>query len=223
MPRLTIDGCDVESADGLTILQAMRSLGLDVPTLCHDDRLAPFGGCRLCIVSIKGSHRPVAACTTPVADGMEIETHTPALERLRRTQLELLAEHYPADAVDASPDEPFHRYLSAYGVVPRGPSSDAPPSGLSNALEHPYIHVDMSRCITCCRCVRICDEVQGAGIWRAWQRGAATTIRAEGGNLATSACVSCGACVDTCPTGALEDQAVLREGAPTAWSRTICP
>jgi formate dehydrogenase major subunit len=223
MPRLTIDGRDVETADGVTVLQAMRSIGVDVPTLCYDDRLAPYGGCRLCIVNVKGSHRPVAACTALVVDRMEIETHTPALERLRRTQLELLAEHYPADAVDVSPDEPFHRYLSAYGVVPRSPSSAASTAGLSTAPAHPYIHVDMSRCITCFRCVRICDEVQGARIWRAWQRGDATAIRAEGGNLATSACVSCGACVDTCPTGALEDQSILREGAPTAWTRTICP
>jgi formate dehydrogenase major subunit len=225
MPRLTIDGREVESTDGVTVLQAMRSVGLDVPTLCHDDRLAPSGGCRLCLVSVKGSHRPVAACTTPVADGMDIETHTSALERLRRTQLELLAEHYPADAVAAAPDEPFHRYLAAYGVVPRGPSSSSSPSvsGGIGTPEHPYIHVDMSRCVGCYRCVRICDEVQGARIWRPWQRGAATVIQANGGNLATSDCTSCGACVDTCPTGALEDQAVLREGAPTAWTRTICP
>lgn len=232
MLRLTIDGREVECADGVTVLQALRSIGVDVPTLCHDDRLAPYGSCRLCAVSVKGSHRPVAACTTPVVDGMDIETHTPALARLRRTQLELLAEHYPADAVDASPDEPFHRYLAAYGIVPRGPlSAPAPasppaPASMSDqtvAHEHPYIHVDMSRCIDCFRCVRICDEVQGARIWRAWHRGAATTIQPAGGDLATSACVSCGACVDTCPTGALEDQAVLREGAPTAWTRTICP
>jgi formate dehydrogenase major subunit len=225
MLRLTIDGRRVECAEGTTVLQAIRSIGLDVPTLCHDDRLEPLGGCRLCVVSVEGLTRPVAACSTPVTDDMEVETRPPTLERVRRTQLELLAEHYPPDALTGSPEKPFHRYLEEYGVVPRGRPlpTPMPDSGSATTGGHPYIHVDMSRCVTCFRCVRICDEVQGARIWRAWQRGPATEIRVEGGTLATSACVSCGACVDTCPTGALEDRPVLLQGAPTGWTRTVCP
>ncbi len=80
----------------------------------------------------------------------------------------------------------------------------------------------MSRCIYCYRCVRICDELQGQSVWRVWQRGAETRIRPDGPTLAESSCVSCGACVDTCPSGALEDVSVLAQGTPTAWTRTTC-
>ena len=82
----------------------------------------------------------------------------------------------------------------------------------------------MSRCVTCYRCVRICDEVQGQFVWRAWNRGASTQIRPDSGaTLLESTCVSCGACVDTCPSGALEDKTVLAQGVPTHCTRTTCP
>jgi formate dehydrogenase major subunit len=82
----------------------------------------------------------------------------------------------------------------------------------------------MSQCVTCYRCVRICDEVQGQAVWRAWNRGDATQIRPEGGvSLLDSPCVSCGACADTCPTGAIEDRTAFEDGNHTTWVRTTCP
>ena len=89
---------------------------------------------------------------------------------------------------------------------------------------HPYIHVDMSQCIMCYRCVRICDEVQGQFVWQVFNRGHDTRIVPDSGtNLRESSCVSCGACVDTCPSGALEDKSVLARGLPINWTRTTCP
>ena len=211
----------MECADGATVLDALRAAGADVPTLCHDDRLEPYGGCRLCIVQVAGLERPVAACTTPLDDGMRIETHTPEIEALRRTLLKLIAGSYPAAAYERDPDgTPFHACLRQYGLEDelRGR-----PDSAERDDSHPYILVDMSRCIACFRCVRIGDELQGQFVWRAWDRGDRTRIRPDGPTLLESSCVSCGACVDTCPSGALEDRSRRELGAPTGWGRTTCP
>ena len=211
MARVTIDGSVREVAEGATVLQALRAVGLDVPTLCHDDRLEPYGGCRLCIVEIEGRPRPVTACNTQVADGMKIATHSAAVEAERRTLLRLLARDFPRDAGEG----PFQDLLRRYGVEPLGASG---PPASDDA--HPYINLDLSRCIDCYRCVRICDEVQGQSVWKAWGRGDRTRIApASGGTLLESGCVSCGACADTCPTGAIAD----RHGGATGWTKTLCP
>ena len=196
----------------------MRTVGFDVPTACHDPRLKPYGGCRICAVQVKGMAKPLTACNTPIADGMDIETHTPEIERLRKTLLQLLVKDYPAEAVRQFPDKPFHRVLREYGV-------ECTSQRRAELLDssHAYIQVDMSQCIRCYRCIRICDELQGQFVWQAWDRGGETTVRpATGNNFAESECVSCGACVDTCPTGALEDKSILARGVPTQWTKTIC-
>lgn len=119
MPTVTINGQRHEFAEDTTILAACHQLGMEVPTLCHDERLKPSGACRLCIVNVKGSARPITACNTILTDGMEIETHTKEVEDLRRTLLELLAQDYPAEAVGRWPDKEFHRWLQHYGVNPK--------------------------------------------------------------------------------------------------------
>ena len=222
MLRLTVNGHPCEVATGATLLDALRVAGAEIPTLCHDPRLEPCGACRLCVVEVKGALRPVTACNSPAEAGMEITTHTAALEATRRTNLKLLAQHYPAGHAAAFPDKEFHRQLRAYGVA----AADARTANSRAAADdsNPYIRVDMSMCIDCFRCIRICDEVQGQFVWQAWQRGDATVIRPDSGTtLRDSSCVSCGACVDTCPTGALEDKSLLASGAATDWTRTTCP
>ena len=221
MLRVTINGINHAFESGLSILTALRKIGVDVPTLCHDVRLKPYGGCRLCIVQIEGWAKPVTSCNTDLADGMVIETHNAELEELRRTLLALLARQYPADAVARSPDKEFHRYLISYGLESECAGA-RDPELLDDA--HPYIHVDMSECVYCYRCVRICGEVQGQFVWQVWNRGDQTRIRPDSGStLAESSCVSCGACVDTCPTGALDDKSILAGGVPSQWTKTTCP
>jgi len=245
--KLCVNGRVIEVTHGATLLQATRAAGIEIPTLCHDDRLKPAGACRLCLVQVRGLHHLVPACATPVADRMEIETHTPEIEETRRTLLQLLAEEYPPEAVEAWPEKQFHRWLRTYGVhLPASPKRlpanereqrrkgeremnalpPAPVPPLSSAFHdttHPYLAADMSRCIDCFRCVRICGEVQGQFVWHVTGPGHAARIVPDGPTLLTSSCVSCGACVDTCPTGALEDQSILRHGAPATWTRTTCP
>ena len=220
MLRATVNGKRHEFRDDSSILEALRSLGNEVPTLCHDDRLKPQGACRLCVVSVKGRPHPVVSCHTPLTEGAEIETETPELRAERQGVLSLLAHRYPKDTVSRFPDKPLHRYFLEYGLESEA-AGKIDPTLIDDS--HPYIHVDMSRCIDCYRCVRICEEVQGQFVWQVWNRGAETKIIPDSGtNLRDSSCVSCGACVDTCPTGALEDKTILADGMPECWTKTTC-
>jgi formate dehydrogenase major subunit len=221
MLQVEINGRPHEFPAGLTILAALRRIDVDLPTVCHDDRLKPTGACRLCSVEIAGWTRYVTACNTPLSNGMEIQSHSPGVEDTRRTLLRLLADDYPAEAAQQFSEKQLHRCLAHYGIAPhekRISLSTAPDSS------HPYIRVDMAQCITCYRCVRICEEVQGQFVWQVWNRGDSTQIRPDSGTtLLESSCVGCGACVDSCPSGALEDKTVLDFGIPTNWTRTTCP
>lgn len=219
MVSLVIDDRPVEVPEGTSLLHAIRHAGLDVPTLCHDERLKPSGACRLCMVQIEGG-REVSACTSPAASGMRVLTATPRLESQRKLLLELLAQTHPIEEPQG-PQTPFRELLDRYGVAPKG--QPRRPASLRDTT-HPYLQVDMDRCIDCFRCVRICDEVQGQFVWRIWNRGDRTEIRLDkGAALLESSCVSCGACADTCPTGAISDQMLLERNTPATWTRTTCP
>lgn len=218
MPKLIVDGATVEVAEGATLLQAIHAAGKSVPTLCHDDRLKPIGACRMCLVEVKGAPVPVASCATPAKEGAVVQTATPALVEERRALLTMLAADYPADAPAAQPDKPFHQMLAEYGVVARGERSQPVDDS------HPYLHVDMSQCVTCYRCARICAEVQGQDVWTPVGRGADTLMETvTGTSMKDSPCVSCGACASTCPSGAIDDKTLLQLGAPERTVRTTCP
>ncbi len=224
MLQVTINGQRHQFAEGLTINQALKQLAVEVPTLCHDDRIQPYGSCRLCTVEVKGVNGLVTACNTQLREGMEILTHSETVTGVRKTLLGLLAKDYPIEAVTQFPDKQFHRYLREYDVKARG-SRNAPQPAVPFMKDttHPYINVDMTQCVTCYRCVRICEEVQGQFVWKAWNRGDQTRIGpVRGETLQDGGCVSCGACVDTCPSGALEDLTLLKRGVPTNWTKTIC-
>ncbi|MDH4284284.1 MAG: molybdopterin-dependent oxidoreductase, partial [Gallionellaceae bacterium] len=218
MLRLTVNGTPQEAQEGATLLEVLRAAHIDIPTLCHDPRLKPHGACRLCVVQVEGMARPVTSCNTPATDGMVVHTHSDMVERERRTLLKLIARRYPADAFRQMPGKEFHRYLRAYGLEQEMQGQRDP---VLEDSSHPYIRVDMSQCVYCYRCVRICEQLQGQFVWKIWHRGDATRIRPDGDSLLDSPCVSCGACVDTCPSGALEDKTSLL-ARPEKWTRTTC-
>ena len=218
MLHITINGIASAHEAGGTVLDALRQCGQAVPHLCHDDRLKPYGACRLCMVEVVGLPHVVASCSTQLQDGMVINTHSKALRQLRQTNLSLMTNHYPLKAVSVEPEHPFHQLLAEYGLPE--PTSTAPIKQLFCDESHPYLGVDMSRCINCNRCVRICDEVQGQFVWQVWNRGEKTLVAPnDGKSLLSSGCVACGACVDTCPSGAIYDK---RSRPATAWTRSTC-
>ena len=221
MIKATVNGRAYEFEKHLSILEACHNIGVEIPTLCHDDRLQPVGACRLCLVEIEGQSRPAPACFTALEDGMVISTHNPVLEHERRMILKMLAQHHPGQRLQVI-EKPFHRYAAQYGLSEGDFNGTDAVCAIDDS--HPYIHVDMSRCIHCYRCVRICDEVQGQFVWQVLNRGHETRIVPDSGTtLRESSCVSCGGCVDSCPSGALEDKSLIERGQPTTWTTTTCP
>ena len=206
---LTIDGRDVAMATGTTLLAAAREVGVTIPTLCHLEGLSPVAACRLCLVEIEGSGKLQPACLTPVAEGMVVRTDTPRLRDYRRTVIEMLfteGNHVCAVCVANGHCELQDRAVEVGMDHSRLPyrHPDRPVD-----LSHPLFGLDHNRCILCTRCVRVCDEVEGAHVWDVGWRGEHCRI-ISGLNQpwgAVDACTDCGKCVQVCPTGALFDKA----------------
>ena len=206
---LTIDGHAVAMATGTTLLAAAREVGVPIPTLCHLEGLSPVAACRLCLVEIEGSGKLQPACLTPVAEGMVVHTDTPRLQDYRRTVIEMLfteGNHVCAVCVANGHCELQDRAVEVGMDHSRLPyrHPDRPVD-----LSHPLFGLDHNRCILCTRCVRVCDEVEGAHVWDVGWRGEHCRIIAGLNEPwgAVDACTDCGKCVQVCPTGALFDKA----------------
>ena len=206
---LSIDGHAVAMATGTTLLAAAREVGVAIPTLCHLEGLSPVAACRLCLVEIEGSGKLQAACLTPVAEGMVVHTDTPRLQDYRRTVIEMLfteGNHVCAICVANGHCELQDRAVEVGMDHSRLPyrHPDRPVD-----LSHPLFGLDHNRCILCTRCVRVCDEVEGAHVWDVGWRGEHCRIIAGLNEPwgAVDACTDCGKCVQVCPTGALFDKA----------------
>lgn len=224
MVNLTINGCSLSTADNQTVLQAAREAGIQIPTLCDHPDLTPIGGCRLCVVEVKGARTPIAACTLLAQEGMQVETETPRLIAARRFILEMLLSTYYAKDIqqtDGGENELLHwaeKYevdLQAHAAkTPRYPVDSDP---------NPFVMVDLNRCILCRRCIRACAEVQGRFVWGLSERGFDTRISAGSDQpMLEARCESCGACVAYCPTGALENKLSYGLGAPERKVTTTC-
>ncbi len=214
VPTITIDGQTVAFTPGETIYEVARRIGAWIPTLCYDPRLEPFGGCRLCMVSVEGMAGPVASCTFQAADGMVVHTATAEMESLRRILLEMVASENPRIQVDplrGYASQELADLLARYRVAPHQRLAGAH-SGRSRLDDpNPFILRDYDLCISCYRCVRVCAEQEGDYAISVAHRGFRTQITVEfDGFLRDSACTFCGQCVQTCPTGALADRKALR-------------
>ncbi len=200
--KLRINGIDVETEQGNTILEAAQGLGIFIPTLCHHEALIPRGACRMCIVEDKG--RLKAACTMPAENGMDIITDSPRIQHIRETTIQMIftsRNHYCMYCEVSGDCElqdlgyklgmdhfNFATYENRYPVD----------------TSHPYIIFEHNRCILCGRCVRACTDLTGHYVLTERSRGVKTLIVADiESPLGRSSCVSCGACVQVCPTGAL--------------------
>lgn len=204
--RVAVDGVEVEVADGATVLDAARAADRWVPTLCFDARQAPFGACRACLVGVEGAATPQPACTTRCRDGMAIDTEDAAGRRVAHAVVELVLSELPQAP---APHTELAQVAQRLGVgAPRWPGATHAPQPADT--RHPYLAFQRELCISCGRCVRACDELQGTFALTATGRGFHANVAAgldEG--FRTSACVACGACADTCPTDAITEVSLL--------------
>lgn len=224
MITLTINGRKVTASETSTILEAARDNGIFIPTLCHHSKLTPFGGCRLCLVDVKGMPKPIASCTTAVAEGMEISTSTPPIEELRRLVLELILSDHPNDdcmICEKSGNCTLQELAYMYGI------RDNEFTGERRVYEtrdgNPFIERDLEKCILCGRCVKVCDEIQGVEAIEFGYRGFKSKICTSFEEDLD--CEFCGQCVAVCPTGALTGKLWTQKGRPgsTKEVHTVCP
>ncbi len=214
MIKLTIDGKQVEVPEGTTLLRAAEQAGISIPTLCDHPELTPYGGCRLCVVELEGARAPVTSCTMPASTGMVVRTDTARLHEIRKFVLMLLfseRNHYCMYCQKSGGDCELQN--AAYGEgMTNWPIQPAWQPFVVDS-SHPNFVLDNNRCILCRRCVRACTELVGCFTLGMHERGASTMLVADYDvPLGKSSCVSCGVCIQSCPTGALIDRASAYQG-----------
>ncbi len=226
MVNITINGKALEVAEGTTVLRAAQAAGIDIPTLCDHPHLTPYGGCRLCLVEVEGARTLQPSCTLPVSNNMVVKTDTKKVLDARTFVLTLLfseRNHFcPYCQVTGGDCElqnaAYHEGMTHW---PLSPNYQPYPMDAS----HPYIIMENNRCILCRRCVRACGELIGNYTLGFEERGAKSILVADTGiPLGESSCISCGSCVQVCPTGALIDRWSAYRGKETQVesTKTIC-
>ena len=203
MVKLIIDGKAVEAAEGTTVLAAARSVGINIPTLCYFEDLNDIGACRVCVCEVKGSDKLVAACNTVVSDGMEIYTNSPRVRSARRVNVELILSTHNCDCVTCvrSGNCALQTLANDLNIRTVHYESKTAKEGWDPALP---LQRDASKCISCMRCVNVCDKLQGLSVWEVNGSGAHTKVTVRDGlGISEAGCAFCGQCITHCPVGAL--------------------
>ncbi len=206
MPELTVtlNGSRVSGSAGITILELAQQHGIDIPTLCYLKKLSPSGLCRVCVVEVEGSRTLVGSCHTPITEGMVIQTHSPKVLQTRRLIIELLMTSHAGNCiwcekanicelrkVAADLDVGLTRFQVKKRYYPIEDVS-------------PYVHRDLSKCILCRRCVRVCREVAKKSLYAMGYRAFDSKVIVDCDQpLNNEVCRDCGLCIPACPTGAL--------------------
>ncbi len=246
--NITIDNKPYRVSQGLTILEAAQQHDVYIPTLCYQEELTPYGGCRMCVVEVEGMRNLPTACTTPVTDGMVIRTHTAQVQATRREILHMFLSEHPSSCLICGEKEQCCDYMGTIrksGVTTgcRYCSNDGQCElqdvvdyleikdiqypiyyrQLPVEKEDPFYDRDYNLCILCGRCVRVCQELRTANVLAFNDRGRETTIGpAFNRSHYEAGCEFCGACVSVCPTGSLTEKARAWEGKPEKEVVTTC-
>jgi formate dehydrogenase major subunit len=222
---LEIDGKEVKVPAGTSVMRASITAGISVPKLCATDSLDPFGSCRLCLVEIEGRRGTPASCTTPVEPGMKVTTQNDKLSKLRRGVVELYLSDHPADClISAGSGEcELHQIAADVGVNQvRYGYEGANHLHEEKDESNPYFTFDPTKCIVWSRCVRACDDIQGTFALTVKGRGFDSRISPGDVLYMESECVSCGACVQACPTDSLVEKSIIENGQPEHSELTTC-
>jgi len=226
MINLTVNELPVEVEPGSTVLEAVQKAGFKVPTLCYHPKLVPYGACRLCLVEVEGARTLQPSCTVPATEGMKVHTDTEKTKAARHFVLSMLfseRNHFCmyCQSTDGDCDLQQAAYNESMNHWPITPAYK--PYYVDTS--HPDFILDNNRCIICRRCVRTCAELVGNHTLGIEERGSANILVADGNvPLGESTCISCGNCVQVCPTGALFDRRSMYQGRDTDLTHTksIC-
>ena len=206
MVNLTIDKKAVCVPEGTTILDAARSVGIDIPTLCFLKDINEIGACRICMVEVEGQDRLIPSCNNVVADGMVVYTNSPRVREARRVNLRLLLSQHDVTCTQCtrSGNCKLQKLTNDYNLL-----GDHYPHDLKNIPDdysNPVIRIE-NRCVRCMRCIQVCDKIQGMNIWDLMGTGSRTTIGVSSAHsLMESNCTFCGQCITHCPVGALQER-----------------
>lgn len=212
MVELTINKIKVNAEEGMTILDAAKTAGIAVPTLCNMKNLFPTGACRICSVEVEGQRGLIPSCAYPVSEGMVVETNSPRVRRARKTIVELLVENHPQDCLICVRNKncELQDLAAQYGLREHRFAGESKDHAID--ISSPSMERDPAKCILCGRCVRVCNEVQQVGAIDFTKRGfqsIVTTPYNKGLNI--SDCILCGQCILVCPTAALREKSHMKE------------
>ncbi len=207
MVNLKINNIPVSVEEGTTILEAAKSIGINIPTLCYMKEINEIGACRICVVEVKGARSLVAACVYPVNEGMEVFTNTAKIRESRKTTLELILSNHRKDCLscDRNTNCELQKLALEYGCNANKYEGEMTQTNVD--FSTPYLVRDNSKCVLCRRCVATCKSVQDCAVITPVNRGFATQITcAFEDDLVNQPCAACGQCINVCPTGALHER-----------------
>ena len=207
MVTLTIDGVSVTVPAGTTVLEAAKSAGVRIPTLCYMSGINEIGACRMCVVDT-GARALSAACVMPVSEGMKVKTNTPAIRAARKMNLELLLSNHDKKCLSCvrSTNCELQALCNEYGVTDENRFAGSTTPHTIDNVSYSIVR-NNSKCVLCRRCVAVCEHIQNVGVIGPVKRGFNTSIESPWGEaLGNTACINCGQCIAVCPTGALTEK-----------------